>query len=331
MKDRVYYFDNLKVILIFLVVLGHFTNIDRSNPFIGGLNNMIYAFHMPVFIFVSGYFSRNITRQRLAEIDRILYPFLLFQVIYFIFIRTTGLGNMGDSLFTPIHQNWYLLGIFFWRLLIPYVNFYPKKVVLFFSLLVSFSIGFIPEFNDFLGLYRILYFFPFFILGYYGENLLAYKTALVKHKNIFIGLFGIALLIIFAASVWNPQIKGVLSLAYTPFKGYGDNHFILLYRLFGFLSAACVGFLFLYLIPEKKLSFTKFGPYTINVFLLHMLLVWPLHHFCKSLNTGALLTIFITSSLAITYIISQEWVNRLLQPFINFEKVKLFFTGNKDA
>ena len=45
--------DGLKFVLIFLVVLGHLSYNDYGL----GLTKMIYSFHMPVFVFLSGYFT----------------------------------------------------------------------------------------------------------------------------------------------------------------------------------------------------------------------------------------------------------------------------------
>ena len=52
--------DNLKFFLIVLVIFGHVSNyvvFDRNLPTVrieGYLKHIIYAFHMPLFIFISG-------------------------------------------------------------------------------------------------------------------------------------------------------------------------------------------------------------------------------------------------------------------------------------
>ena len=59
-KERDYLFDNYKVILIFLVVVGHFIQpAYGNNALINALKWMIVSFHMPAFIFISGYFFFN--------------------------------------------------------------------------------------------------------------------------------------------------------------------------------------------------------------------------------------------------------------------------------
>ena len=52
MAIRLDYLDKAKGILIILVVIGH---IWQSGP----VFNIIYAFHMPAFFFISGLFSKK--------------------------------------------------------------------------------------------------------------------------------------------------------------------------------------------------------------------------------------------------------------------------------
>ncbi|WP_024726592.1 acyltransferase family protein [Anaerostipes hominis (ex Lee et al. 2021)] len=52
------YFDNLKFGLILLVVIGHLSDLLKdSSCIMSVIRSVIYFFHMPLFIFVSGYFS----------------------------------------------------------------------------------------------------------------------------------------------------------------------------------------------------------------------------------------------------------------------------------
>ena len=76
MSNRIALWDNLKFILITLVVGGHFadTLIDYSKIY-SSIFLFIYAFHMPLFIFISGYFhsEKNITKK-----NNILYITRIF-------------------------------------------------------------------------------------------------------------------------------------------------------------------------------------------------------------------------------------------------------------
>ena len=57
MNGRNPVYDHAKLTLIFLVVLGHLIEpfIVKSRM-LEGVFNFIYVFHMPAFIFISGYF-----------------------------------------------------------------------------------------------------------------------------------------------------------------------------------------------------------------------------------------------------------------------------------
>lgn len=59
MRKRDLYFDNLKGILISLVVFGHLIeNFYFKSKFVEIVYTFIYTFHMPAFIFLSGLFFK---------------------------------------------------------------------------------------------------------------------------------------------------------------------------------------------------------------------------------------------------------------------------------
>lgn len=58
MKERNYLFDNLKFLLIVLVVFGHSLEEISLEHNYAIIRAWIYSFHMPVFVFISGYFRK---------------------------------------------------------------------------------------------------------------------------------------------------------------------------------------------------------------------------------------------------------------------------------
>ena len=52
-NKREAYWDNLKCVLMLLVVIGHAAEEYITIPFWRGVHLFIYSFHMPVFVFVS--------------------------------------------------------------------------------------------------------------------------------------------------------------------------------------------------------------------------------------------------------------------------------------
>ena len=83
-KQREYLFDNYKVLLIVLVVIGHFIEpCYDQNPFLYELKWGIVAFHMPAFIFISGYFSKKIPSVK-KLIGGLVIPYFVYEVIYYL-------------------------------------------------------------------------------------------------------------------------------------------------------------------------------------------------------------------------------------------------------
>lgn len=56
--------DNLKALMLLLVIVGHTLDpyIVEENSFYRYLMQYIYLFHMPMFAFVTGYFSKNVDK-----------------------------------------------------------------------------------------------------------------------------------------------------------------------------------------------------------------------------------------------------------------------------
>ena len=81
--QRMPYWDNLKGLLIFLVVLGDFFWQYSDYRGILGMTLAIYVFHMPAFVFISGYFSKS-GKSTSAET---LVKFL----IWFVFLNVTAI------------------------------------------------------------------------------------------------------------------------------------------------------------------------------------------------------------------------------------------------
>ncbi|MBP3851842.1 MAG: acyltransferase family protein, partial [Erysipelotrichaceae bacterium] len=86
---RDYYFDNLKAVLIFLVILGHFLLPIETGP-LCILKRWIYSFHMPLFIFVSGYFSKGVYKRGHFRWDKIRF----FIGLYILFVTGIQLNYM---------------------------------------------------------------------------------------------------------------------------------------------------------------------------------------------------------------------------------------------
>lgn len=69
-KKRDYFFDNAKFLLIMLVVLAHGISQLKSYSRIATmLWYIINTFHMPTFIFISGYFAKSYVKDDMLVIS----------------------------------------------------------------------------------------------------------------------------------------------------------------------------------------------------------------------------------------------------------------------
>ncbi len=72
-RERIALFDNVKGLLIVLVVFGHIAHpVHNSNPVLSALFDIIYLFHMPLFVLVSGLFAKGAYRDGKLNVNRII-------------------------------------------------------------------------------------------------------------------------------------------------------------------------------------------------------------------------------------------------------------------
>jgi len=77
-RKRFYLADNLRCILIFLVIFGHLLG-SFSGPIRRDIFVMIYIFHMPFFIYISGWFAKFNPKK---IIRHIFFPYIISQFLY---------------------------------------------------------------------------------------------------------------------------------------------------------------------------------------------------------------------------------------------------------
>lgn len=136
-KERNLKLDNAKGILITLVVIGHMLlPIQGTTRGVTNFFYMIYTFHMPAFVFISGLLAQRIyTRvpKRYFNGRRwcsTLWLYLLFQfILFFSEIPAYGRTTRFPDFFHTSGAPWYLLALLFWYLMIPFFYAYRGKVL----------------------------------------------------------------------------------------------------------------------------------------------------------------------------------------------------------
>ncbi len=167
-KQRDAFFDNAKYLAIVLVAMGHsWEPLKSDSRALQAAYMFVYAFHMPAFIFISGYFSRSFDMRpdRLKRlVTGIVVPYVVFETGYVLFKRAIGGDpDLAISLLDPWYLTWFLAALFIWRLTTPLWKLvrHPVPLAIVIAMLASVS----PEIGDDLDLQRVLQFLPFFVIG----------------------------------------------------------------------------------------------------------------------------------------------------------------------
>ena len=90
-QPRDHLFDNIKALMLFLVPLGHTLDVFIADGNVEEiLMKYIYLFHMPIFAFVTGYFTKNLDKARENAVKKCLIPYLVFQGLYILMAVAAG-------------------------------------------------------------------------------------------------------------------------------------------------------------------------------------------------------------------------------------------------
>ncbi|MCD6459713.1 acyltransferase family protein, partial [bacterium] len=207
--------DVLKGIGILAVILGHAIQRVDSDYIYNELFKLIYSFHMPFFVFISGVLLFKTKDKPLklsflkSKFERLVIPFILWIFIeYFMSsFEFTGLRfhdyNAGLSSFvidTFLHPGglWFL-----WVLFLCYIIFFAGKYLerligkIVWIPIVILSLAFTPI--HILGLSRIGRLFIFLILGYSVAHYSKQILLLSNKRTVIIAVFSLLTFLMFSS------------------------------------------------------------------------------------------------------------------------------------
>ena len=261
--------DSLKGLLIILVILGHvITTLDNVNVVNHAVMGLIYVFHMPLFILISGYLTRSPEQQSAGDMWRsvlnILITLGIFQLLESIRIHLYG----GDFVVAmerfPLGVLWYLLSLAYWKVILYYTpKWLLKRPLLYLGIAAVLSVlcG-LTKLGGFLSIQRTLNFYLFFLLGYYYR-----QGALDKrwwHNNVLHASVAVVLLpLIF----WlYPRCGNVLN---------GADHYLLsdIPEKILILTCSVAMSLLVFNLVRDNLLLRRIGKDSMFYFLFHTLLV----------------------------------------------------------
>ena len=188
MIERINWIDWAKFFAITLVVMGHLP-MEHGHPLIVYIN----CFHMPLFMFLSGYLTKrqdSFAANWKKDWTGIVLPFLLYNLILYPYwaIKAYSIGTpitfvnyivnpiLGVASLSLLHglvngPTWFLVALFFSRVVLDISTHlkYKKTLLLLFALtlFILYEINEYYVFTDklvFIGFARC---FPFFLLGHF--------------------------------------------------------------------------------------------------------------------------------------------------------------------
>lgn len=172
--ERDYRIDGIKWLLIVLVTFGHVIEPALSNPIANKLYSIIYIFHMPLFVFISGYYANVKDKEKLIS-----KGFMLLETFLVVMIPQCFYYGSIIPLLNPENSGWYLISLITWYIIfLLIINKLVGKIVvqyngcggqlLIFSCLLAVFAYMLPlkQFGNLLSFQRSCMFLPFFMMGF---------------------------------------------------------------------------------------------------------------------------------------------------------------------
>jgi fucose 4-O-acetylase-like acetyltransferase len=323
-SKRSKYFDNAKFILIFLVVFGHLISpLKEQDGILFTLYTVIFLFHMPAFILISGYFAKGFKNKGylLKSVKKILLPYFIFQIIYSIYYYLVGKEETLQFDFLHPHWSlWFLLSLFFWNLLL-YVFASLRWFGLFVAVLLGIVIGFVDEVGSFLSLSRTFVFFPYFLLGYLLNGDMLKKVIRAKY-SVRVGVFIIIGTLLFFG-FWFPENAVPWLLGSTSYANMGGEEVADgIFRGIQYIITLIVIFGFLALIPSSPHKVSEIGERTLYVYLFHGFIIKSLQAVVpdKSLfSFSGYYLLLIGVSLLICFILGSYLTKKFTRPLVELK------------
>ncbi|MGW0841554.1 acyltransferase family protein [Streptomyces sp. NPDC002787] len=264
------YFDNAKYLTIVLVACGHaWEPLTYGSRAATAAYLTVYAFHMPAFALISGYFSRgfDMAPGRLKRLlTGVVLPYVVFETAYTLFYRWAQ-DDPGYplSLLDPWYVMWFLVALFIWRLTTPLwlMLRHPLPIALGLAMLAAVS----PDLGGDVSIQRVLGFLPFFVLGL---TLRAEHFERLRSRRVRLCLLPVGLGSVVAAYWVAPWFDAGWFYHRGSVTGQGVSRWAgLLTTPALFCLAVLLTACFLAWVPRRHLWFTALGAGTMYGYLLH--------------------------------------------------------------
>ncbi|WP_062131827.1 acyltransferase family protein [Demequina aestuarii] len=302
-------------LLVMLVVFSHAIGPLSGRP-AEAITQWLFMFHMPAFVFLSGYLTRKSSGwSPRALAGRLLFPFAVFQVLHLGAASLVAGEISTPTPLVPAWTTWYLLSLFAWRVAAPWLARIPHVLPV--SVGVSITAGGLAVIGPQLSLGRTLGFLPFFVLGLVWRDAwfarLRSPSIRIASAALFAGAWVLAYL---TEPILN---RGVFFLH----EDYGDLDFTFIEG--AALRAAVLatgGLLTLALVSLTGWSSrvaARIGAGSLVVYLLHPFALYPIRDdgYGAALPEAAWLALIAIATVAFAWAVSHRVVARATAPLMD--------------
>ncbi|WP_284293765.1 acyltransferase family protein [Luteimicrobium album] len=318
--------DTLRWVAIALVVIGHSVEARTHDQLAYGLYLWIYAFHVPLFAFVSGIVLRSdeVTPSRgWVVVRQLVVPYVTFSVLWGL-LRWWVEGGFVLNLASPYWHLWFLVALAVWRLSVPL--FASVRWPVLWAVMLACTMGYFDGVGWQFDASRIFSFLPFFVLGWALARHGAIRPVLrVLRLPVVRVVSGVVLAGTLAVAIFTESFSRQHALrawlqAQSNFADIGEAHWY-----GGLVRLGCIGLACLLVaavvsvVPRVIPVVTAWGAVaTMYVYMLHLVPIYVLRTRYDVLGngTGWLPTIAIVGSAlllaAVTSILPVRWLTRTL-------------------
>lgn len=328
-KTRIYKYDNLKFLLILLVVIGHFIDIgitEKTDKF-KSIFIFIYTFHMPLFLFISGLFQNK----SFNKIGKKIFSYITLGFMLKVLISLCNMLFLDEYKFTLLGDYtvpWFLFALAAFTLLGYALRNVKPVYVLIPSILISLFAGYDKSIGDWLYLSRIIVFFPF----YYAGFCLTPEKVMNALNRLYIKIISALVIIAYAViCILKSDMMYEFRVLFTARNSYDaleQPEFGIFYRLIAYVISIILCIAVLAVIPNIKIPIiTLFGGRTLQVYFWHFAVViafeaYEVIDILKAVSSYTGLLIYLFINLAVTLVLSLKVFGIPIYKFLNPMKKK---------
>ena len=279
-KPRIYKYDNVRLLAIVLVVIGSVAEeFTAHSDMFQSWFIFVYSFHAPLFIFLSGLFTKEYKDGHKPDVYKLSFYFVMGMILKILIylMRIWNGEQIGLDMFGGATMEWYLFLMILFSLTMYFTRKVNRRLMMLITVVLGTAAGFVPLSDEFY-LMRYFVFLPFFAAGNY---LSPAKVRRFTHKAN-VKLAGVAFLFIYFVLCFRErEALYPLRMLFTGRNAYANVHLegcTFYHRLLCYGISAVLIISILACVPNRKMPvLTRMGRNTLGVYFWHypvVLLLW---------------------------------------------------------